>query len=108
VADASQATLEAWRKRGLEGTVKLGSSELPATIAADILAVELLVHAWDLATATDQALSVGAGLSDYVLERARGLIAPHMRDGDRFSAEREAGPDADSLARLVAFTGRGG
>jgi hypothetical protein len=29
-----------------------------------------------------------------------------MRDGDNFAAEREAGPAADNLARLAAFTGR--
>jgi hypothetical protein len=29
-----------------------------------------------------------------------------MRDGDNFAAELEAAPDADSLTRLLAFTGR--
>ena len=106
VADAAQAALEAWRRRGLEGTVKLGSGEAPAELAADILAIELLVHAWDFATATGQTVTAGDALSGYVLELARGVIAPRMRDGDRFAAELQAGPDADNLARLVAFTGR--
>ncbi|MGA2530262.1 MAG: TIGR03086 family metal-binding protein [Acidimicrobiales bacterium] len=106
VADAAQATLETWRKRGLEGTVHLGQSELAATRAVDILLLELLVHAWDFARATGRPIQVDDALSGFVLEHARGLIAPPMRDGDRFAAERDAGPDADNLARLVAFTGR--
>jgi uncharacterized protein (TIGR03086 family) len=107
VADAAQVTLEAWRKRGLEGTVHVGQHELPAARAVDILLLELLVHAWDFATATGQTVAVDDRLSAYVLERARGLIAPEMRDGDTFAGERDAGPGADSLARLAAFTGRG-
>ena len=106
VADAAQAALEAWRKRGLEGTVKLRSMEVPAAIAANILAVEFLVHGWDFARASGQTVAVSDGLSGYVLEAARGLIRPEMRDGDRFAAELQVGPDADNLARLVAFTGR--
>ncbi len=106
VADAAQATLEAWRKRGLDGTVNLGRSEMPAAAVADILCMEFLVHAWDFAQATAQAVAVDDRLSGYVLERGRSLIAPQMRDGDSFAAELEAGPEADNLARLVAFTGR--
>jgi len=106
VADAAQVALEAWRKRGLDGTVKLRDTELPAQMAANILAIELLVHAWDVARATNQTVTVSDALSGYVLERARTVIAPRMRDGDNFGPELEAGPDADNLARLVAFTGR--
>jgi uncharacterized protein (TIGR03086 family) len=106
VADTAQVTLEAWRKRGLDGTVRLGSSEMPGALAADILAMELLVHAWDFAQASHQPVAVDDAVSGYVLERGRSLIAPHMRDGDNFAAEQEAGPGADNLARLVAFTGR--
>ncbi|MGD0943400.1 MAG: TIGR03086 family metal-binding protein [Acidimicrobiales bacterium] len=106
VADAAQVALEAWRKRGLEGTVRLGENEVPTSVATDILLVELLVHAWDFAQATGQTVPVDDSISAYALERTRSLIAPHMRDGDRFAAERAAGPEADNLARLAAFTGR--
>jgi uncharacterized protein (TIGR03086 family) len=106
IADAAQQALEAWRRRGLEGTVTFGSAEAPATLAAGILSIELLVHAWDFANATGQTLAVDDALSDYVLDLARGTIAPGMRDGDRFAAEVEAGADADALDRLAAFTGR--
>jgi uncharacterized protein (TIGR03086 family) len=68
--------------------------------------MEFLVHAWDFARATQQTITVDDALSSYVLERGRSLIAPQMRDGDNFAAEIEVGPDADSLTRLLAFTGR--
>ena len=106
VADAAQVTLEAWRKRGLDGTVNLGRSEVPAAVVTDLLSMEFLVHAWDFARATDQTITVDDALSGYVLERGRSLIAPQMRDGDNFAAELEVAPDADNLTRLVAFTGR--
>ena len=99
-------TLETWRKRGLDGTVNLGRPDVPATVVTDILSMEFLVHAWDFAQATGQAITVDDALSGYVLKRGRSLIAPHMRDADNFAAELEAGPDADNLSRLVAFTGR--
>jgi uncharacterized protein (TIGR03086 family) len=106
VADAAQVALEAWRERGLDGTVNLGRSDVPAAVAADLLAMELLVHAWDFAQATAQTVAVDDALSGYVLERGRSLISPQMRDGDNFAAELEVGPDANNLTRLVAFTGR--
>ena len=72
----------------------------------NILSVEFLVHAWDFAQASSQDLEVSPALSDFVLGSAKEIIAPQMRDGDRFAAEVAVGPDADNLQRLVAFTGR--
>jgi uncharacterized protein (TIGR03086 family) len=106
IADAAQAALEAWRRRGLEGTVALGSGEMPAELAAGILTMELLVHAWDFAQALGRTIPTDDALADYALALARGLIAPAMRDGDNFADEVLVGPDADAISRLVAFTGR--
>ena len=106
IADASDAAIESWRKRGTGGMVPFGGGEMPAQLAANILSVELLVHAWDIATATGQPVVVSDAVSDYVLTLARELIAAAARDGDRFAAEVAVGPDAGNLERLVAFTGR--
>jgi len=106
VAAAAQVALEAWRTRGLDGAVHLGPGEFPATVAANILSVEFLVHAWDLAQASGQQVVVSDEVAAYVLDLAHELIAPALRDGDRFGPEVEAGPDADNLERLAAFTGR--
>lgn len=106
VAGAAQVTLEAWRRRGIDGSVSIGPRELPAAFAAAILSLEFLVHAWDLARATGQRVEVDEALGEYVLGVARQMIQPAARDGDWFAAEVEVGPDADVLDRLAAFTGR--
>jgi len=107
IADAGQEAIEAWRQRGLEGTVAMGPNEMPAEAVAGILSMEFLVHAWDFAQALGRTIPTDDVLSDYVLGIGKGLIAPAMRDGDRFGAEVMVGPDADSLTRLIASTGRG-
>jgi uncharacterized protein (TIGR03086 family) len=106
VAVAAQAMLEAWTRRGLDGTVKVGPQEMPAGLALGIGSVEFLVHAWDFAQATGQQLTVPDGLSEYVLDVANTIIAPEVRAGGSFADPVEAGPDAGLLDRLIAFTGR--
>lgn len=106
VADAGLRAIEAWRVRGIDGTVQ-GPQELAADLAASILPVEFLVHAWDFANAAGLPFAAPDELSGYVLERARLLdVEVHLRDGGQFAAEVPVGPDAGALARLVAFTGR--
>ena len=108
IADLAQPVLEGWRRHGLDGMVTLSSgSELPAEVAARILSLELLVHAWDFARATGQEPPANDGLSTYVLGLARdGLIRPEARDGDNFADEVTLGAGADPMALLVAYTGR--
>jgi uncharacterized protein (TIGR03086 family) len=106
IAAATQQALEAWRRRGTDGEVAFGGGALPASRAASILSIEYLVHAWDFARATAQPLAVDESVTAYVLGLAHEVVQPAMRDGDRFAAAVDAGDDADSLARLVAFTGR--
>ena len=106
VADVAQPALEAWRARGLDGTVKLGPNEVPAALALSILSIELLVHAWDFAQATGQEVSVSAELAEHVLQVARKAITPEVRRNNGFAAAIPAGPDAGALDRLIAFTGR--
>jgi uncharacterized protein (TIGR03086 family) len=105
IADAAQPALEAFQTRGLEDTVDMGFAELPATMVASILNLEFLVHAWDFAAATGQKLEVSPALSDYVLGLARNTISPQMR-GASFAEETVVGESAESLDRLIAFTGR--
>jgi uncharacterized protein (TIGR03086 family) len=106
VADAAQALLEGWRTRGLEGNVSLGTTDMPAQMVSGILTMEFLVHAWDFAQATGQELPHDDVLGTFALGLAQGLIAPNLRDGDRFAEEVLVGPDVDAISRLAAFTGR--
>ncbi len=106
VAAAAQPALEAWRARGIEGTVRTGRSEMPAVVAVGILGIELLVHAWDFAQATGQQVVVPDQLAAHVLEAASQIITPQGRRSVGFAEPVDAGPDAGALDRLIAFTGR--
>ncbi|MET3141780.1 UNVERIFIED_ORG: uncharacterized protein (TIGR03086 family) [Arthrobacter sp. UYEF2] len=79
----------------------MGFAELPASMMANILNLEFLVHAWDFAAATGQELEVSPVLSGYVLGLARNTIS-----GKSFADETLVEESAASMDRLVAFTGR--
>ena len=106
IADLAQQTLEAFRKRGLDGTIDMGFAERPATIIASILSLEFLVHAWDFAVATGQNLEVSPVLSDYVLGLAHNTITAPFRENGSFGAAITIDESEESLKRLIAFTGR--
>jgi len=105
VAVTTEAALAAWRRRGLDGTVAVGRSTLPATLAVEIIPMELLVHGWDVARATRQQIDVPPEVADHLLGCARELVTEDKR-GRSFAAEVPAGPQATALQRLIAFTGR--
>jgi len=106
VADAAQATLEAWRRRGLAGQVDLNGNQVPALLPTGVLSLEFLVHAWDFAVATGREVVVSEPVSDYVLGRCRQIITPQARKGPGFADPVAAGAHANALDQLVAFTGR--
>jgi uncharacterized protein (TIGR03086 family) len=101
-----EPTLEAFGSRGLEGQINMGFAVLPATLVANILNLELLVHAWDYATALRRGLDVPAALSEYVLGLAQSTISDEIRANGSFGPAMLVSETADSLDRLVAFTGR--
>jgi len=105
VAVTAEAALAAWRRRGLGGSVAVGRSTLPASLAVEIIPLELLVHGWDLARATGSGIDVPPEVAEYVLARARSLVTVDKR-GRSFAAEVPVGPSATVLERLIAFTGR--
>jgi uncharacterized protein (TIGR03086 family) len=106
VADAAQAALEAWRRRGLGGTVELGPQEVPAAMPVNILSIEFLVHAWDFARAIGRDVVVSEPVTDYALQLTGKVITPEARGFAGFADSVETGPDATVLDRLIAFTGR--
>ena len=105
VTVTAEAALAAWRRRGLDGTVAVGRSSLPASLAVEIIPLELLVHGWDIGRATGGDIDVPPEVAGYVLGCARELITEDKR-GRSFAAEVPAGPRATVLGQLIAFTGR--
>lgn len=102
----SQAAVDAWQSRGIDGTVTLPIGEYPAEVAVRILGAEFLVHAWDYAVSTGQEFDPMDELTDSVLESARMIIQPERRDGDFFADEVPVSDDSSNLVKLIAFTGR--
>ncbi|WP_109510186.1 TIGR03086 family metal-binding protein [Nocardioides speluncae] len=102
---ATQA-IDAWRTVDLDGTVPgPRGGELPASFAAGILPLELLVHGWDLARTSGQRLHV----SDEVVAYIRGLaevVVPAARPNGSFGPEVEAGAGASPIDQLAAYAGR--
>ncbi len=103
---AARPALDAWRHRGLDGTVPFRSGESPAKVMAGILSLEFLVHAWDYAKATGGQVTASKALSDSVLGLAKKIITPEGRSNAGFDDPVDVAADADALDRLVAYTGR--
>ncbi len=103
---AGRPALDAWKRRGLDGTVAFGDNEAPANMMAGILSLEFLVHAWDYAVAVGRDVTASDSLTDYVMGLARKIITPEGRQRAGFDDPVEVPDDAASLERLVAYTGR--
>src|SRR5687768_7188648 len=98
--------IDAWRTVDLAETVPgPGGADLPASFAASILPLELVLHGWDLAQGSGQRLHISDELVDYV----RGLaetVVPATRAGGSFAAEVSPADGATPMDRLAAFAGR--
>jgi uncharacterized protein (TIGR03086 family) len=103
---AGRPALDAWRRRGLDGTVPFGSGEAPAKMMVGILSLEFLVHAWDYAKACGREVAAPDSLSDYVLGVAKTVITPQRRTNVGFDDPIDVTADAGALDRLIAYTGR--
>lgn len=72
---------------------------------ARFVALDGLVHGWDLATATDQTYDAPTELVIAATAFARQALDP-LRDGETFRPAVEPPSDATPIERLVAYTGR--
>lgn len=90
----------------LERTVAAPFGEVPGEVFARFVALDGLVHGWDIATATNQRYEPPADLVAAVDSFARQALADEMRDGDTFKAATDVADSATPIERLVAFTGR--
>ncbi|MGV0794724.1 TIGR03086 family metal-binding protein [Mycolicibacterium sp. XJ1819] len=106
VVVAARSALDAWHRRGLDGTVRFAGNDVPAKVMVGILSIEFLVHAWDYASAVGRDVTAPDSLSDYVLSLTHRIITPQGRGTAGFDAPVEVPADATPLDRLLAFTGR--
>jgi uncharacterized protein (TIGR03086 family) len=103
---AARPALDAWRRRGVDGSVPFRSGEAPAKMMVGVLSLEFLVHAWDYAKATGREVAAPDSLSDYVMGVAKQVITPEGRTNVGFDDPIETPADAGALERLIAYTGR--
>lgn len=103
----ASATVRAWSEAGkMDGAANMPWGEMPANLAVQMLADDVLVHGWDLATATGQQVSWDQALAAETLEFATMMFAsPEIRAGS-FAEPVAVAEDADAMTKLVAFLGR--
>ena len=90
----------------MERMVPLPIGTVPAPVGLQLATFDVLVHCWDLATATNQAFDPPADIVAIADGFARQGLPAEARDGDTFKAEVTPPEGATPLARLAAFTGR--
>lgn len=90
----------------LDKTLATPLGEMTGDSFARLLAFDVLVHSWDLATATGQTVDVPADVVVAVESYARQAVGPELRQPGVFGPEVTAPDDATPLERLVAFSGR--
>lgn len=90
----------------LAATHDMPFGEVPGEIALSIITADLLVHAWDLARATDQDLVVDDGLATWALQTWQAVVPAEGRTGDGFATVVPVADGASALDHLVGYTGR--
>jgi uncharacterized protein (TIGR03086 family) len=90
----------------LDRTIAAPFGDVSGDTFARFVALDGLVHGWDIATATKQPYDPPAAIVAEVDGFARQAIGDSMRDGDTFAAATTPPDGASPIEQLVAFTGR--
>jgi len=105
-AEAATAALAASAGDALTRLHVTPLGEMPGPGLAGFTTLDILVHGWDLATATGQPADLDGRLAAHVLGFAAGALAtPESRAG-RIGPAVPVAADAPVTRRLVAFLGR--
>jgi len=104
---AMDGLLDAVKSPGaLDRTIHAPFGEVPGETFARFVALDGLVHGWDIATSTGRPYEPAADVVAAVDAFAREAIGDAFRDGDTFAAATEPPPGASPVEQLAAFTGR--
>ncbi len=92
---------------GLERQYPFRTGPIPGSVAVEMRARDVLVHAWDLARATGQRTDLDPELSGWALESSRQFLTDALRGPGRpFAPEQPCDPGRPAADRLAAFLGR--
>lgn len=104
---AMKTLLDAVESPGaLDRTVTTPAGPMPGAVFARLVALDGLIHGWDLAVSTDQEWDLPADLVAEVDDFARQAITTELRESGAFGIARTSPESATALERLVAFSGR--
>jgi uncharacterized protein (TIGR03086 family) len=107
VAAVMQPVIDGWHRRGMNGEIIWRDRRLPDRVAINVLALDIVVHGWDLAVASGRTLDIADPYVDYLLDFARGALTDDVRASSSFG-QPVLGYDfgVTMLEQLAAFTGR--
>ena len=105
-ADVAGANVASWRKGGLDGDRTYPFGTFPSEVSAIINLGEVVVHTWDLAVATGQAVTIDPALVSIVYGLYGAMDMTPYRSFDVFGPEVTVPADAPELDRLLALLGR--
>ncbi len=111
VADAyrrsARELLDAFGRPGaLEGDVEVPMGTVPGLVALHLRITEILVHGWDLARATGQAVSFPEALAEQELVFSRDKLSDIPVGRRPFAPPQPVAEDAPAIDRLAACLGR--
>lgn len=94
---------EAW-----DGMATAGGVTMPGAVAGRVAVDELVLHGWDLATATGQPFTCDPASTDVVFEFTSQMSLPGEEAGREklFGPVVEVPPDASRFDRALGFSGR--
>lgn len=105
-AERLDRAVAAWAGPGAwEGEIDLGHAAMGAADIAGMVIKEMVLHGWDVATATGQHYTCSPELAGFVL----GVVEEHAeiyRRYDGFAAPTQVPANATALDRALALSGR--
>jgi uncharacterized protein (TIGR03086 family) len=107
VAAAAKENLASWRQPGaFEGDRRYFFGTFPATGAAMLNLGEVVVHNWDVAKATGQALAIDSAVGQMLYDWETSIPLDDFRDHGAFGPEVVVPASASIFDRLVGLLGR--
>src|SRR5919199_6492345 len=105
--DSASALLDAFRQPGaLERVVTVPFGTVPGRVALHLRSTELLVHGWDLARATGQAVHFPEEMAEQELAFTRASLSQIPPGRTPFGPPQPVAEDAPAVDRLAALLGR--
>jgi uncharacterized protein (TIGR03086 family) len=102
---AAAAAASAWRTEGaVDGMVSV-PAEMPAVAALGVNILDIGIHAWDLATATEQDHGLAPEIVALIDDWSHQVLTDDVRAGGGFGETLDPASD-DDLTRMLAFVGR--